>query len=160
MQTEIFLADEDQTTLLARRLSGALKAGDTLCLSGPVGAGKSHFARSIIASRLEAEGRAEDIPSPSFTLVQTYALADVEIWHADLYRLSGPDDILELGLEEAFETAITLIEWPDRLQDLRPARWIEFAFSHPPDGAGRKVRVSRSGSWLHIEAILTETPVS
>jgi tRNA threonylcarbamoyladenosine biosynthesis protein TsaE len=110
-----------------------LRAGDCLLLEGQIGAGKSHFARAFIQARL---GRAEDVPSPTFTLVQSYQ-ADVEIWHADLYRLSHPDEVLELGLDEAFDSAICLIEWPDRLGSLLPkgAMRLRFALA----GEGRRV---------------------
>ena len=91
-----------------------LRAGDCVLLEGPIGAGKTHFCRALIRARL---GREEDVPSPTFTLVQTYD-ADVEIWHADLYRLSHPDEALELGLEDAFASAICLVEWPERLGEL------------------------------------------
>lgn len=107
----------DDTGALARRIGARLRAGHVVLLTGPVGAGKTHFARSLIHSLLLDP---EDVPSPTFTLVQTYAAQTAEIWHADLYRLSGPDEVVELGLDEAFDTAICLIEWPDRLGDLTP----------------------------------------
>lgn len=93
-----------------------------MLLQGAVGAGKSVFARALIRHALITPET--DIPSPSFTLVQTYQGQNSEIWHADLYRLSDPDEIVELGLEDAFTQAITLIEWPERLEQLRPARYI------------------------------------
>lgn len=110
-QLAIPLPTEADTDRLAVWFAQHLRAGDCLLLSGPIGAGKTHFARRLIRSRL---GHYEDVPSPTFTLVQTYQ-ADVEIWHADLYRLSHPDEAMELGLDAAFDTAICLVEWPDRL---------------------------------------------
>ena len=107
-------ADETLTATLARVLGAVLRPGDTLLLEGPVGAGKTHFARALIRAR--QGDAAEDVPSPTFTLVQTYDdAAGVEIWHADLYRLTDPSELVELGLDEAMEQAVTLIEWPDRL---------------------------------------------
>lgn len=111
------LPDEAATDRLAARLAPHLRPGDVVLLDGPLGAGKSHFARALIRARL---GRAEEVPSPSFTLVQVYDDGATEIWHADLYRLSHPDDVLELGLPDAFATAICLVEWPDRLGPLTP----------------------------------------
>ena len=131
-----FLASEEDTADLGRWLSTRLEAGDCLLLEGPIGAGKSHLARAFIRARL---GRMEDVPSPTFTLVQTYQ-ADVEIWHADLYRLSHPDDVAELGLEDAFPHAICLIEWPDRLGRLTPANAIRIVLS--PSGDGRLVTLT------------------
>ena len=113
----IDLATEDDTARLGRALAGRLRAGDTVLLDGPIGAGKSHTARALIRARLGTE---EDVPSPTFTLVQTYP-GDPDIWHADLYRLTHPDEVVELGLGDAFATAICLIEWPDRLGSLLPA---------------------------------------
>ena len=92
-----------------------LAAGDTILLSGGLGSGKTHFARAVIQKRLMDAGRFEDAPSPTFTLVQTYDDGIAEIWHADLYRLSDQRDISEIGLHEAIDDTICLIEWPDRL---------------------------------------------
>lgn len=105
-------ADADLTACLGRVMAAVLKPGDTLALQGPVGAGKTHFARAFIRAR--QGDLAEDVPSPTFTLVQTYGdPMGTEIWHADLYRLSHPDELAELGLDEAMRDAIVLIEWPD-----------------------------------------------
>jgi len=118
MKITATLKTPDQTATLARRLGIVLARGDTILLSGDVGAGKTHFARALIQSLLAMP---EDVPSPTFTLVQVYdAASGAEIWHADLYRLSDPSETEELGLTEAMEQAICLIEWPDRLAALRP----------------------------------------
>ncbi|KAJ57223.1 hypothetical protein ACMU_01645 [Actibacterium mucosum KCTC 23349] len=114
-KVELAVASADETADLARNIGAVLLPGDTLLLSGPVGAGKSHFCRSLIQSRLAVFNRFEDVPSPTFTLVQTYVAGDVELWHADLYRLSDPSELFELGLDTAFDAAICLVEWPDRL---------------------------------------------
>lgn len=114
------LASDEQTTLFAARLAPLLRAGDTLLLHGSVGAGKTHFARGLIQSRLQAAGLYEDVPSPTFTLVQTYWDGTTDLWHADLYRLVSPEDLVELGLDGAFENAICLVEWPDRLGNWVP----------------------------------------
>ncbi|MCT8158600.1 tRNA (adenosine(37)-N6)-threonylcarbamoyltransferase complex ATPase subunit type 1 TsaE [Pseudoruegeria sp. SHC-113] len=130
------LADETASTELAQQLAPLLEAGDCLLLSGPVGAGKSHFARSLILALLPEP---EDVPSPTFTLVQTYDAPAFEIWHCDLYRLSGPEDAFELGLDEAFDTALCLVEWPDRLGAYTPRNALELSFAHQPDGTGRSL---------------------
>jgi tRNA threonylcarbamoyladenosine biosynthesis protein TsaE len=132
----VFLASEEETSLLGQWFAAQLGAGDVLLLQGPIGAGKSHLARALIRARL---GRMEDVPSPTFTLVQTYQ-ADVEIWHADLYRLSHPDEVLELGLDEAFSTAICLIEWPDRLGSLAPETALRLELLS--EGEGRRATLT------------------
>ncbi len=134
------LPDEAATIALARALAPALRPGDTVLLQGDLGTGKTFFARALIQDRLAAVGQWEDVPSPSFTLVQTYDLGPHEIWHVDLYRLTGPDDLVELGLDHAFETAICLIEWPDRLGPLCPDDAILIALTDA-GGAARKARL-------------------
>jgi len=113
----IFLKDEEATSAFANAVGAITLSGDTFLLEGDIGAGKSFFSRNLIQSLLTEP---EDIPSPTFTLVQTYSAPNFEIWHCDLYRLNGVDDILELGLDEAFETDVCLIEWPDRLGSEAP----------------------------------------
>ncbi len=143
---EIFcldLPDADATARLGERLAGRLRAGDVLLLDGPIGAGKTHLARALIQTRL---GRREDVPSPSFTLVQCYD-ATPEIWHADLYRLTHPDEVIELGLEEAFDTAICLVEWPDRLGEATPKKALFLRFSLLPVGEGRRLRLLGGADW-------------
>jgi tRNA threonylcarbamoyladenosine biosynthesis protein TsaE len=118
MQITTTLTTSDETANFAQRLGAQLAVGDTVLLTGDVGAGKTHFARALIQSLLAVP---EDVPSPTFTLVQIYdAASGNEIWHADLYRLSDPSETEELGLTDAMDNAICLIEWPDRLADLRP----------------------------------------
>lgn len=132
----LYLASDADTDRLARCLAPMLQAGDTVLLEGPIGAGKTHLCRALIRARL---GYEEEVPSPTFTLVQTYD-ADVEIWHADLYRLTHPDEARELGLEEAFQNAICLVEWPDRLGSDAPPDAIRIKLS--AQGAGRVAQVN------------------
>lgn len=119
------LNSADETTALAQSVSAVLSQGDVLLLEGPLGAGKSHFARGAIQARL---GYPEDVPSPTFTLVQVYEAPDLDIWHCDLYRLTTPESAQELGLDDAFETSACLIEWPSRLAHLRPQDAVTLQF--------------------------------
>ncbi|MEJ6390206.1 tRNA (adenosine(37)-N6)-threonylcarbamoyltransferase complex ATPase subunit type 1 TsaE [Gymnodinialimonas ulvae] len=137
------LADEAATDALAHRLARALEPGDTLLLSGALGAGKTHIARAVI--RAWTDQPDEPVPSPTFTLVQTYATARAEIWHADLYRLSDPQELAELGLDDVFGTALCLIEWPDRAAP----DWPEGCLLHLdrcPDDARQATLTARPGT--------------
>lgn len=131
----LLVTSDGRLSTLANLMRPHLEPGDTLLLSGPIGAGKSHFARAIIRGFLQDSDRVEDIPSPTFTLVQTYLAGSVEIWHSDLYRLSHVDEVAELGMTEAFDSAICLVEWPDRLGDETPdnALSLQFALVENPD---------------------------
>lgn len=133
----------DATADLAARLGASLRPGDSVLLEGPIGAGKSHFARALIRSLMAVP---EDVPSPTFTLVQTYDTRKGEVWHADLYRLSAPEEIEELGLTDAFETAICLVEWPDRLAALVPDNALTVRLAADPGSeTARHVTLDWSG---------------
>ena len=148
------LADAEATAALAARLAPRLGAGDVLLLQGPIGAGKTHFARALIQSLLAADGRSEDVPSPTFTLVQTYLTAGLEIWHADLYRLTSPAEAEELGLEEAFAGALCLVEWPDRLGSLAPASALTLTRAPEAEGEGRQLTLTATDPrWTAILAM-------
>ena len=131
----LHLNSPDETCHLAETLAPLLRPGDVLLLTGSIGAGKTHFARCLILASLDVP---EDVPSPTYTLVQTYPGQQAEIWHADLYRLSDAHEIDELGLTEAFTTAICLIEWPDRLGGQTPANALHLSFD---DAQGDDTRV-------------------
>ncbi|WP_297770467.1 tRNA (adenosine(37)-N6)-threonylcarbamoyltransferase complex ATPase subunit type 1 TsaE [uncultured Roseovarius sp.] len=119
------LDSPDATCAFAQALAPRVQPGDTLLLSGGVGAGKTHFARCLIQA---LQTTPEDVPSPTFTLVQTYPGKTGEIWHADLYRVGDVLELVELGLTDAFTDAICLVEWPDRLGDLTPADALSLTF--------------------------------
>jgi tRNA threonylcarbamoyladenosine biosynthesis protein TsaE len=140
----IRLPDPAATAALAAALARLARPGDVIALRGDLGAGKTFFARAFIAE--------PDVPSPTFTLVQTYDLSEPggkqrRIWHFDLYRLQSPEEAVELDIEDAFAEGISLIEWPDRLGPLLPVERldVELAFGATPDG--RIARLSAGGSW-------------
>ena len=153
----LHLVDEAATVALARALCPTLGAGGVLLLQGPIGAGKSLFARAVIQTLLASQGLAEEVPSPTYTLVQTYRAGTLEIWHADLYRLGSVDEIEELGLTAAFETALCLVEWPERLQDQAPADalWLDFAPASDPDARHLTLR-GPAGRWNRIRPALAQ----
>lgn len=129
----LFLPSDEDTARLGVALAGLMLPGDVLLLTGAIGAGKTHLCRALIRAAL---GRTEDVPSPTFTLVQTYDAGEYEIWHSDLYRLTHPDEVLELGLDAAFATAVCLVEWPDRLGRLAPPGAIRLTLQ--PEAEGRR----------------------
>lgn len=114
----VTLPDEAATHALAARVAARARRGDAILLEGPLGAGKSSFARAFL--RAAAGDAALEVPSPTFTLVQGYDLPRGPAHHFDLWRIDGPAALAELGWEEARE-GIVLVEWPDRLGPLRPA---------------------------------------
>lgn len=144
----IDLPGPEATDTLARALAPHLGAGDVLALHGPIGAGKTHFARTLILARLAEHGLAEEVPSPTFTLVQTYRAGDLEIWHADLYRLTHPDEAAELGLTEAFDTALCLIEWPDRLGTDLPADALHLRLEAGTTPEARRAYLAGGDKWV------------
>lgn len=147
---------EEDTARFAAALGTILRPGDTILLDGDIGAGKTFMARALIQS---LQDYPEDVPSPTFTLIQTYDTQSGEIWHSDLYRITATDEIEELGLFEAFETAICLVEWPDRLGGNAPsdALRIEMA-TDPTDQSLRRVGLYWSnGSWTERLTFVTES---
>jgi tRNA threonylcarbamoyl adenosine modification protein YjeE len=128
---------EADTTHLGQALARVLGAGDCVLLEGSIGAGKSHLARALIRALRDPD---EEVPSPTFTLVQTYP-GNPDIWHADLYRLTHPDEVHELGLEAAFGDAICLIEWPDRLGAYTPENPIRLRLDAKGDGRVAQISV-------------------
>lgn len=139
---EIALPDAAATLSLGRRLGVRLERGDVVCLSGDLGAGKTTLARGAIEAWT---GTAEDAPSPTYTLVQTYEGERGELWHVDLYRLKRPDDAWELGLEDAFVDAACLIEWPERLEGQLPCDRLDVELR--PQGEGRSAALTAHGAW-------------
>ena len=139
---ETTLPDPTATTRLAARVAPLARIGDVVALHGALGSGKTTFARAFIAARA---GRALEVPSPTFTLVQTYELPDGPIWHFDLYRLERSGDAVELGIDEAFTDAISLIEWPERLGGLLPADRLDVRLSFAD--SGRRALLEAAPGW-------------
>jgi tRNA threonylcarbamoyladenosine biosynthesis protein TsaE len=139
----IELPDEAATAALAARIAALARAGDVIALKGELGAGKTSFARAFIRAR----GGVEAVPSPTFTLVQVYELPDGPIWHIDLYRLRDPEEAWELDIEDAFHDGVSLIEWPERLGPLVPARRLEITLSAGPTPDARRAAIDPGDAW-------------
>ncbi|MEM6423280.1 MAG: tRNA (adenosine(37)-N6)-threonylcarbamoyltransferase complex ATPase subunit type 1 TsaE [Pseudomonadota bacterium] len=156
---ERLLRGEAATEAFGTALAPALRPGDTILLHGDLGAGKSALARAIIRHRL-GDPSAE-IPSPTYTLINVYepeAPDGTAIWHADLYRLGGQDDLLELGLDEAFSRAICLVEWPGRLGALSPARALRIELVTADADRARRVNVTALGDhWTAAGKAISRT---
>jgi tRNA threonylcarbamoyladenosine biosynthesis protein TsaE len=140
------LPDEAATAALARRIAGLAKAGDVIALTGDLGAGKTFFARAFIGEA--------DVPSPTFTLVQTYenppGCPGARVWHFDLYRLKQPEEAIELDIEDAFTEGIALVEWPERLGNLLPVARLDVALEFLPDPGARRATLTGRGRWAGL----------
>ncbi len=125
------IPDQDALRPYVADLAAALQRGDVVALSGDLGAGKTTFARALI--RHLAGDPELEVPSPTFTLVQAYDLSKFPVVHADLYRVTNPEELIELGLDSLPEGTVLLIEWPDRAPDFLPQDYWELAFQVAPE---------------------------
>ena len=137
----MILADEAATQAIGAALAAALRPGDVVTLSGPLGVGKTTLARAV----LHALGEAGEVPSPSFALVQPYDDLALPVWHADLYRIDDPSELTELGLDEIRSDGALIVEWPERA----PGAWPDaLALSlEPLDHAARRLTAKVPPPW-------------
>ena len=154
----LILDGPEATAALGARVAAALRPGDLVTLSGPLGAGKSVLARGLVRSLTSLD---EEVPSPTFTLIQLYDAPGFPLAHLDLYRLKRPEEAWELGLEEALADGAAVVEWPERLGDLLPADRLEIGLATDPDAGGdaaagrRLARLRGFGAWTgRVEALL------
>jgi tRNA threonylcarbamoyladenosine biosynthesis protein TsaE len=136
------LIDEQATARLGAAVARALRPGETVCLYGPLGAGKTTLARGLVRALTRPD---EDVPSPTFTLVQFYQGAAFPLAHFDLYRLTRADEAYEIGLDEALEDGAALIEWPQRLDGRLPGDRLDIEIDI--EGDGRRARLTPHGAW-------------
>lgn len=135
---------EAETAAFGAKIADLLKAGDTVTLGGDLGAGKTVVARAIIRRFLPRE----EVPSPTFTLVQTYETPGFTISHVDLYRVKERSELGEFGLGEALERGVLLIEWPDRMGELLPRDRLDIMLSTTDEESARMVQIVSRGSWV------------
>jgi tRNA threonylcarbamoyladenosine biosynthesis protein TsaE len=146
--SSIELADEAATAALARRLAPILKPGDVVALRGELGAGKTSFARALIRALSDADDAMREVPSPTFTLVQSYDTPAGRVHHFDLYRIQSPDELTEIGWDEALADGIVLVEWPERAGDLLPRHRLDIALAFGADGVARCATLRPNGGWV------------
>lgn len=139
---EILLEGAAATEALGAKLAALLRPGEAVCLFGPLGAGKSTLARGLIRALTSPD---EDVPSPTFTLVQFYEGEGLPLAHFDLYRLERPEEAYEIGLDEALEEGAALIEWPERLGGRLPSDRLDIVLSH--EAEARRARLVGHGAW-------------
>jgi len=141
------LPDLAATERLAGRIAALARPGEAVLLSGPLGAGKSAFARAFVRAWLGEP--AAEVPSPTFTLVQPYDGPRGTVWHCDLYRLGDPDELAELGIDQGLAEAVLLVEWPDRLGPWVPVDRLELAFEMCQQAEdARRVTIAGFGGWI------------
>jgi len=139
------LDDEADTARLAERLASMTRPGDMIALSGGLGTGKTVLARALIRARTTPE---EEVPSPTFTLVQVYETDAEPIYHFDLYRIEDTEEIYELGFEEALSDGVVLVEWPDRLGSLLPLDRLDVELVQGAEADRRFARLTGCGYWI------------
>jgi tRNA threonylcarbamoyladenosine biosynthesis protein TsaE len=142
MNRTVVLADEAATQGLGVAVARALRPGEAVCLSGPLGAGKSVLARSLVRALTTPQ---EEVPSPTFTLVQFYDGYGLSVAHFDLYRLASPDEAYEIGLDEALDHGAAVIEWPERLEGRLPPDRLDIEIAL--EGEARRARLTPHGAW-------------
>jgi tRNA threonylcarbamoyladenosine biosynthesis protein TsaE len=140
----VALPDEAATQALGAAIARVLQPGEAVCLSGPLGAGKSTLARALVRALTTPE---EEVPSPTFTLAQFYEGPRLKVAHFDLYRLASPEEAYEVGLDEALDEGAVVIEWPERLGGRLPGDRLDVVIALSQDGDARVASLAGHGAW-------------
>ncbi|NDE91610.1 MAG: tRNA (adenosine(37)-N6)-threonylcarbamoyltransferase complex ATPase subunit type 1 TsaE [Alphaproteobacteria bacterium] len=143
---------EQEMCVFAVHLAKLLKPSDCLCFHGNLGAGKTTFIRAMIQHLVQVE----TVPSPTFTLVQTYDSLIGQLWHFDLYRIKQPEELYELGFEEALAGGILFIEWPDHAKGLLPVNQLQLHLDHAPKEEKRVIKITGDAVWANRLAPLNQ----
>lgn len=141
---EFVSCGESDTIRLAKKIADIAKRQDIFALYGTLGMGKSVFSRAFIQHLTGAQ----DVPSPTFTLLQVYEAKDFDIYHYDMYRIKSPEEVFELGIEDAFYQGVSLIEWPEKMEKYLPARAIRIKMQSIDENTRRIMISSENADWL------------
>jgi len=144
MKRELLLHSLKNTQYLAAKIAHFMSPQDVVTLRGDLGTGKSELARALIRTLM---GENETVPSPTFTLVQTYETEKGELWHFDLYRIKVPEEAEELGLDEALRQHMVVIEWPEKLGRKTFKNNLDIQMILQPSGISRRLILEGSGHW-------------
>lgn len=148
---QLNLNDMQATGRLAGVIAGALRKGDFIALAGALGAGKTTLARCIVQALVPGE----EVPSPTFTLVQAYDAPGFRVAHADLYRLKTAREIIELGFDEALEAGVLIVEWPDRMGSLMPSDRLDVILEVDDGVEERRTKIIGRGAWAERLRVLS-----
>jgi tRNA threonylcarbamoyl adenosine modification protein YjeE len=151
---QLVLKSEPETVALGAQIAELLRPGDLVGLAGNLGAGKTTLARALVRHLLPGE----EVPSPTFTLVQIYDVRQFKIWHTDLYRVKARSELRELGFEEALEDGVLLVEWPDRMGEDLPEDRLDVIMEVDDGAEDRRVKLIGRGSWASRVKFLAGAP--
>ena len=146
---EVYLPTEEATKLLGQNLARIARTGDVFALFGTLGMGKSVLARAFV-QKLCGQG---EVPSPTFTLLQTYEAPSFDIYHFDLYRLKSPEDIFEIGMEEALYSGVSLIEWPEKMGGYLPRDIFKLEISNYENGRKVTIETTSEEKYLRLSSL-------
>ena len=145
--TRSFIYSLDSIHTVVGEIAPCIQAGDVITLRGDLGAGKTTFARALIQHLM---GEPVEVLSPTFTLVQPYDAPECTIWHFDLYRLASAEEVVEIGFQEALDTGVSIIEWPEIIEYILPAERLDIHFTHAK-GEMRHVTLKGTGKWERVK---------